>query len=72
MKTISHHIENLSQHSHMITSVELVGNLHVFVYICQDLLQQLQPQIGISAEFMSKGPHHAVKNCVEIVFVKGK
>jgi hypothetical protein len=38
VKTVSHHIHNLSQHAHVIASVEFIGDLHIFVDVRQYFL----------------------------------
>lgn len=60
MEPISHHVQNISQHSHVVPRVKLVTYLTVLVDIRQDLFKQVQSQVRIGREFVPQGPYHAV------------
>ena len=54
VEPVRHHIQHLSQHPHVVLGVEYVCHLSALVYICQDLLQQLQAQVRVSAQLVSE------------------
>ena len=47
--TVSHHVQNISENAHVVFGVEQVGDLLVFVNIVENVFQQVQTQITVSA-----------------------
>lgn len=60
MEAVSHHVEDVSENLHVITSIEGVGNLAVFIDVQQNFLKKIEAQVAVGAELVSERPDNAI------------
>jgi hypothetical protein len=54
----------------MVLRIEQVRNLLIGIDIVQYLLQEVQAQVAVRAQFVTEGPHDTVEDDVEVGFIQ--
>ena len=72
MEAVSHDVEDVSEHTHVVARVELVADSGVFVDVGKYLFEQVQAEVGVGAELVPQRPDHAVQDGVEVVLLQGE
>jgi hypothetical protein len=72
VEAVCHDVEDISANSHVVLAIKDVGDGCIFIDVSQNLLEQVQAQIGVGAELVPQGPNHAIQYGVKVALLERK